>query len=92
MTEIINTDKKLSTGEFCKVIIDEKTKDLTDYYVRNFIDKDGKMNLVIIDRTKMEASIWQIARNPLSPTGFSVTHCPSVKAHCSSTNVLKPKL
>ena len=49
MTEaIIDTEKKLSTGEFCKVIINEKTKDLTDYDVRNFVDQDGKINLVII--------------------------------------------
>lgn len=91
MTEtIIDTNKKLSTGEFCQIIIDEKTKDLTDYDVRKFIDQDGKTNLIIIDKTKMESSIWQITRSSLSPRGFTVTYCPSVKTYCSGAKVSKP--
>ncbi len=98
MTEIItntiidtdtDVDRKLSTGEFCKIIVDKETKDLTNYGIRNFVDNEGKINLVIIDKTKKEASIWKITRSPFSPTGFSVIRS-TVKAHCSGAKILKP--
>lgn len=72
--------EKLSTDEYCKVIIEEKTKCLDDFSVHQFIS-EGKQTLVIIDKINMQASVWQIMRNHLSPRGFSVTQRHSVKVY-----------
>ncbi|HSX48798.1 MAG TPA: hypothetical protein VLE44_00900 [Candidatus Saccharimonadales bacterium] len=91
--EIEKTLAKLSTDEYCKVVVKDKTEDLDSFSVHQFIS-DGKRTLVIIDETSMKASIWQIARNHFSPTGFTVTERHSVPVRrCSGiSDVSKPQL